>query len=352
MMSKSYEQSFLELIEEAEKISKVEYDKTCDGFEFVINAMRSLAMENHKLYSKLNKQEELRKMNIINRMLAGELETDCVENLKECGIEPNSPYMLMGLIYFKPSCEDVEITDDIFNDVSEFVKHRIKEEKNAFFTIMEGHFIFTIFLRDTYGTLKLIDEIWKQANDYAFKKYNVKIKFALSEIHTFLKGLAISYKELLFCLKNIDATNQNIVFYNQLSKDPYMLYKETKLANSRFNNRTINIQNPTETSEIITQYIDSHYGDYTLDVTSIANLVKLHPNYLSNLFKKQTGMGILSYITNVRIENAKKLLKTTNLNINLIAQRVGYTNSHTFTRSFKKIEGITPTEYRKNKQRL
>ncbi len=351
MMSKSYEQSFFRLIEEAEKISGITYDNTLDGFEFVINAMRSLAKEKEDLCTKLCKQEELRKMNIINRMLAGELETDCVENLKKCDIEPSSPYMLMGLIWFK-SLNDEKLSDEVFNDIIERVKHRIKETNNAFFTVMEGNFIFTLFLRDTYGTLKLIDEIQRQTNDYAVNKYNVKIKIALSEIHTFLKGLAISYKELLFCLENMETSNQNVVYYQHLSKDPYMLYKENMLANSKFNGRIINIQNPTEVSNIITQYIDSHYGDYTLDVTNIASLVKLHPNYLSSLFKKQTGMGILSYIINVRIENAKKLLKTTKLSINLIAQRVGYTNSHTFTRLFKKIEGITPTEYRKNKQRL
>lgn len=86
--------------------------------------------------------------------------------------------------------------------------------------------------------------------------------------------------------------------------------------------------------------------DEELNVSTIADRFDLHPNYLSRLFKQQVGIGLLDYINMVRIEEAKKLLKSEYGNLETIARKVGYTNVKTFTRVFTKTEGITPGKYR------
>jgi two-component system response regulator YesN len=96
----------------------------------------------------------------------------------------------------------------------------------------------------------------------------------------------------------------------------------------------------------IINYIRENYMDEELNVSTIADRFDLHPNYLSRLFKQQVGIGLLDYINMVRIEEAKKLLKSEYGNLETIARKVGYTNVKTFTRVFTKTEGITPGKYR------
>lgn len=71
------------------------------------------------------------------------------------------------------------------------------------------------------------------------------------------------------------------------------------------------------------------------------------PAYMSRLFKERTGYGLLDYINKVRIEKAKVLLNENSYSIQEIALKVGFVNSNTFIRSFKKAEGITPGSYKK-----
>ncbi|AIQ18845.1 hypothetical protein H70357_20685 [Paenibacillus sp. FSL H7-0357] len=94
------------------------------------------------------------------------------------------------------------------------------------------------------------------------------------------------------------------------------------------------------------QYIDSHYrGVCTLQ--TVAGHVHVTPNYLSNLFKKETGIGFTSYVSQLRIERAKSLLAGTKLRMLEIAEESGFDNSSYFTTVFKQLTGKSPSEYRK-----
>lgn len=102
------------------------------------------------------------------------------------------------------------------------------------------------------------------------------------------------------------------------------------------NARTINI----------IRYIESNYSNPNLDVSMICNANHISQQYLTKLLKQHTGRGTLENIHYIRIQEAKRQLDTTNDPITVISDRVGYTNQWTFFRSFKKLEGITPGEYR------
>lgn len=97
-------------------------------------------------------------------------------------------------------------------------------------------------------------------------------------------------------------------------------------------------------------YIKQHL-DADLPVSEIAEFVGMNPEYLTKLFKKNTGYTLKEYIVNEKMESAKMLLTTTSLPVTLISSHVGYGNYSNFTRSFKQLVGCTPMEYRKNTAR-
>lgn len=94
-------------------------------------------------------------------------------------------------------------------------------------------------------------------------------------------------------------------------------------------------------------YIEDHYSNRELSLNEIAGNVNVSPNYLCSLFKKEYGVGIHEYITELRIEKAKQLLMQTDMGVGLIGEMVGYTNPYHFSVSFKKYTNMTPTEHRK-----
>lgn len=86
-----------------------------------------------------------------------------------------------------------------------------------------------------------------------------------------------------------------------------------------------------------------------LPISRIAEEVFLTPNYISLIFKKETGETITDYITKIRINKAMELLHTTDLKVMEISEQVGYENPHYFSTVFKKTVGVHPLKYRSDK---
>ena len=96
----------------------------------------------------------------------------------------------------------------------------------------------------------------------------------------------------------------------------------------------------------IIDFIDKNYSNMDLNVSMIADQYNVSVAYLSKFFKKSVGEGLLFYIHKVRTEKAKKLLEETDYNVKEIAEMVGYYNSDSFIRTFKKYMGVTPGKYK------
>jgi two-component system response regulator YesN len=94
------------------------------------------------------------------------------------------------------------------------------------------------------------------------------------------------------------------------------------------------------------QYIDDNYTE-DIGLSNLAAYVGLSESYLSYLFKKETGKGIANYISHLRLEEGKRLLQTSDLSVNEIVQKIGFSNIYYFSNTFKKAYGFSPTEYRK-----
>ncbi|QGQ98095.1 response regulator [Paenibacillus psychroresistens] len=95
------------------------------------------------------------------------------------------------------------------------------------------------------------------------------------------------------------------------------------------------------------QYIRDHYRD-VVSLEIVAEQLTITANYLSVLFKKQTGKNFIYYVSHVRIEKAKELLKSNQLKNSEIARLIGYENEFYFSRVFKKITGSTPQDFKNN----
>ena len=96
----------------------------------------------------------------------------------------------------------------------------------------------------------------------------------------------------------------------------------------------------------IREYIESHYRDASLTVTSLAEQFEMTPVQMSKLFREITGKKILTHLAEVRCIQAEKLLQETDRNVSDIAQETGFGSLRTFLRVFKQITGSTPSQWR------
>ncbi|MDR1898895.1 MAG: response regulator [Treponema sp.] len=95
-------------------------------------------------------------------------------------------------------------------------------------------------------------------------------------------------------------------------------------------------------------YIDRRYGDQDISLHTVASHVGISPNHLSTVFAQETGEKFIEYLTRVRIERAKQLLKNTTIKSADIAYETGFSDPHYFSFIFKKNTGLSPREYRQN----
>ena len=133
------------------------------------------------------------------------------------------------------------------------------------------------------------------------------------------------------------------------------LYKELKNLREKEFDEEIRRELSKDKKEELKKYSDSiekclkiigEKYDKNITLDEITKEVAVSKNYFCYLFKKEMGMSLWSYLTQVRLDKAKELLKNTDMKTYEIAFKVGYDNPSYFSKIFKKIENMTPNEYR------
>lgn len=117
---------------------------------------------------------------------------------------------------------------------------------------------------------------------------------------------------------------------------------EIRDKNSGNKNRSI-LENSIE-------YIKNHYMDENMSLNAVAQVANISANHFSALFSQNIGQTFIEYLTGIRMEHAKELLRCTGKRASEIALEVGYKDSHYFSYLFKKTQGMTPSDYRKAKE--
>jgi two-component system response regulator YesN len=107
--------------------------------------------------------------------------------------------------------------------------------------------------------------------------------------------------------------------------------------------KSVSVDNRTMKEAL--QYIHDHY-DKDINMTMVSNSISLNYYYFSQSFKEYTGDNFIDYLRKLRISKAKELLAATDLKVYEIAGRSGFANIKHFNRVFRKLEGISPLEYR------
>ncbi|WP_137665537.1 helix-turn-helix domain-containing protein [Enterococcus hulanensis] len=130
---------------------------------------------------------------------------------------------------------------------------------------------------------------------------------------------------------------KNTIFLNQINLD--LLTNKEEIRNT-------SISKKTDISEALT-YIDKNFAS-DLTIKDVADHVYLSQFHFSRMFKKESGINFNTYLNKKRIEKAKILLTQSDLCINIISKKIGYTRTSYFCKVFRSFVGMTPTKYRKN----
>ncbi|WP_163193059.1 response regulator [Clostridium thermarum] len=189
-----------------------------------------------------------------------------------------------------------------------------------------------------------IDNLFKEIYDgkTSFKDYQI---YLLQILTTILKVA----KDLNADLDNIFGANYNffIEFYQ---------FKDIKEIKKWFTEICLKIKNyvsldRNNSCKLIVKkaldYVTNNYQDCNLTIDKLCRHLHISPNYFSNLFKKETKFTFGNYLTHIRMEKAKELLRTTDLKTLEIAKMVGYSEPNYFSYCFKKSFDVSPSQYRK-----
>lgn len=108
--------------------------------------------------------------------------------------------------------------------------------------------------------------------------------------------------------------------------------------------KSVKLKQDEETFQHIVTYMEAHLSD-SLSIEQICHDNLLGKSQLQKLFRSKCGCGIIDYFSRLKISRAKELIREKNLNFTQIADALGYTSIHYFSRQFKKITGMSPSEY-------
>ena len=143
----------------------------------------------------------------------------------------------------------------------------------------------------------------------------------------------------------------NLKYEQNIASSEYSLNYVVKIFN-----QAIDLRNEIVTREDnkminkAKEFISENYFKDDLSLNHVASEVYLSSSHFSSVFSQKTGQTFINYLTELRLNKAKELLKCTNKRISEIGYSVGYKDPHYFSFLFKKTQNCTPSQYRNNKK--
>lgn len=189
-------------------------------------------------------------------------------------------------------------------------------------------------------------------------------KWSLRWVHFYSKNMPAIYEKFTSRGGEPCFNSVNFLKYNKLMQDIYAIAtSESPVRDMKINEKLAGILScimedcflkaenntlsaPSRDLTDVKAYIKENYAK-KLTLDGIAEKFFINKFYLARLFKEQFGMTIVSYITLIRITQAKQLLRFSDMPIENIAYDVGFADANYFSRIFKRTEGVSPGEFRK-----
>ncbi|RBW70776.1 response regulator [Bacillus taeanensis] len=254
-----------------------------------------------------------------------------------------------------------------YNDLS-YTNQSYKEAKEAFRIGVYLNQLITNYndlekINNTVGN-EIIEKI---ENHFKKKQFDLeKMNQLIDDILNYsIEHMLSPVKSKYLCFKLINYVSEYVndefeIEIENISGGKFQLYGELNNLQSiegmshwlkNFVNETFNYLNKNKISYKdklildVKNYLKNHFGQ-PIVLDDIAECFHISAAYLSSIFSKKVGMTIFEYITDLRMNKAKELLRTTNYKIHEICNEVGYDNQGYFNQVFKKQIGITPGQYR------
>lgn len=175
----------------------------------------------------------------------------------------------------------------------------------------------------------------------SYDDYHIYLMEVITAILKASRSVRIEMKEVFGETKNIFAQINR--FSNLEEIKEWIINICIKIMNFISNDRVDTFRIIVSKAE---DYIKLNYHEKDMNINKICKYLHISPTYFSSIFKKETDKTFINYLTQIRMEAAKELLRTTNLKTFEIAEKVGYTEQNYFSYSFKKNFGISPSSYR------
>lgn len=202
-------------------------------------------------------------------------------------------------------------------------------------------------LGDNACGMKILPEFFNQLNVFSRCELNIMKSRVYELIGSFVDSAILGGgdEEKLFTLsRDCFAHINNTRNIKSLGKRLEAVFNNiTDIVTEAHQDRSKSIVNKARV------FIENNY-QAPLSARDVAGEVFISPSYFKHLFKKESGYSFTDYITSIRLQKARDLLLHSELTITNIAFEVGYQDSNYFSTLFKKIEGVTPSHYRKNHQ--
>lgn len=219
---------------------------------------------------------------------------------------------------------DIDVSELDRNAVRNFLRNGLLSEVTAF---MENFFV-------------QVGE--KNLASMMFRQYVVMDLYLC--VATFLREIGYSDEEIREIIGDIGAISASLVSVQQtkdgLSKiiDQALAVRDRR-ATKRYGRLIADAK----------EYINRNYANEDISLNTTAQSVNLSPNHFSSIFSQETGGPFIEYLTNLRMEKAREMLRCTDLRTSEIATSVGYQDPHYFSYLFRKINNCSPREYREKR---
>ena len=176
-------------------------------------------------------------------------------------------------------------------------------------------------------------------NSYLIKNY-IFVDVVLATVKL-VNDLGGDIDQVVPELESIETTLASIKTVEQLREQVYRILVSTLAFRDRHTS-----SHYMSTIQQAKDYIGHHYMEPELSLNEVAAQVNLSPSHFSVVFSKEACQTFKEYLTEIRIQKAKELLRTTALRSVDISYQVGYSDPHYFSHVFRKVTGLSPNEFR------
>ena len=280
-------------------------------------------------------------------------------------IDLELPYFVVGIIHL----DSEQLDDTEFKENKDLLQISIKKVLEE---VMEKCCSFISFLyldkvivignfngnEEIKNFINSLDEVCR-----SFKRIvGLNISVGVGKMYDSFEKISISYKEAQSALEyRVILGNGKAIYIEDMEPDTSIqLHLDENVERLMIN--TIKIESKEEISKVVNslfniydisilpfnEYIKENYMDYDLSVEKMCSNLHVSQTYFSTIFKKETNTSFVNFLTEVRLEEAVRLLNTTDYKTYMIAEKVGYPEANYFSYVFKKKFGISPSKYRKS----